>query len=73
MILESFLIGGFGMKYVCSVCAYTYDDDAEEVPFDELPDDWTCPVCTADKGFFEAKVGWLRETSGGKTIAHVEK
>jgi len=51
------------MKYVCSVCAYTYDDDAEEVPFDELPDDWTCPVCTADKGFFEAEGGGEQEAA----------
>jgi len=45
------------MKYVCSVCAYTYDEAAEGVPWDELPDDWTCPVCTADKGFFENEDG----------------
>ena len=37
------------MKYVCSVCAYVYDEAAEGVPWDELPDDWTCPVCTVDK------------------------
>jgi glutamate synthase domain-containing protein 2/rubredoxin len=45
------------MKYVCSVCNYVYDEDAEGVPFDELPDDWTCPVCTAGKEFFEAEGG----------------
>ena len=43
------------MRHVCSVCAYVYDDDVEGTPFDELPDDWTCPVCTVDKGFFEAE------------------
>ena len=41
------------MKHICSVCAYVYDEDAEGIPFDELPDDWTCPVCTVDKSFFE--------------------
>jgi glutamate synthase domain-containing protein 2/rubredoxin len=41
------------MKYVCSVCAYTYDEADEGVPWDDLPDDWVCPVCTADKSFFE--------------------
>jgi glutamate synthase domain-containing protein 2/rubredoxin len=45
------------MKYVCSVCAYIYDEAAEGVPWDDLPDDWVCPVCTADKGFFEAEGG----------------
>ena len=43
------------MRYVCSVCGYVYDEDAEGVPFDELPGDWTCPVCTADKELFEAE------------------
>ncbi len=41
------------MKHICSVCAYVYDDEIEGVPFDELPDDWVCPICTADKSFFE--------------------
>jgi glutamate synthase domain-containing protein 2/rubredoxin len=45
------------MRYICSVCAYTYDEAAEGVPWDDLPDDWICPVCTADKGFFEAVGG----------------
>lgn len=35
--------------YVCSVCHYVYDEDT---PFEELPDDWTCPVCGKDKSFF---------------------
>jgi len=43
------------MKHICSVCAYVYDDEIEGVPFDELPDDWVCPICTADKSFFEAE------------------
>lgn len=34
----------------CSVCGYIYD---EATPFEELPDDWTCPVCGAGKDLFE--------------------
>ena len=37
-------------KYVCSVCGYEYDGD---VPFAELPDDWTCPLCGVSKDEFE--------------------
>lgn len=37
-------------KYVCSVCGYIYDG---EIPFEELPDDWTCPVCSQPKSVFE--------------------
>jgi len=41
------------MKYECSVCGYIYDEDAEGTPWNQLADDWECPVCTADKSYFE--------------------
>ncbi len=53
------------MKHICSVCAYVYDDEIEGVPFDELPDDWVCPICTADKSFFEVEGG----SAGGSAQA----
>ena len=48
-------------KYVCTVCGYVYDpalgdpesDIAPGTAFDDLPDDWVCPVCGADKDQFE--------------------
>ena len=40
-------------KFVCKVCGYIYDDAAEAVKFEELPDDWTCPICGASKDDFE--------------------
>lgn len=48
-------------KYVCSVCGYTYDpakgDPDSNIPagtaFEDLPDDWSCPVCGASKDQFE--------------------
>jgi len=48
-------------KYVCQVCGYVYDPDigdpesgiAPGTPFEDLPDDWVCPVCGADKSLFE--------------------
>lgn len=39
-------------KYVCQICGYVYDDAKEKVPFDELPDDWVCPICGAKKSMF---------------------
>lgn len=36
-------------KYVCSVCGYVYDG---EIPFENLPDDYKCPVCGAPKSAF---------------------
>lgn len=37
-------------KYVCTVCRYEYDGD---VPFEELPDDWVCPICGMGKDKFK--------------------
>ena len=39
-----------GKKWVCTVCGYVYDG---ETPFEELPEDWVCPLCGVDKSFFE--------------------
>ncbi len=48
-------------KWVCTVCGYVYDPeegdpDSDIEPgtaFEELPDDWLCPECGADKDAFE--------------------
>ncbi len=47
-------------KYVCEVCGYIYDpeegDPEGDIPagtaFEDLPDEWVCPVCGADKSEF---------------------
>ncbi len=41
------------MSYRCTVCGYVYDEEKEGTPFDQLPDEWTCPVCNAPKDAFE--------------------
>lgn len=38
--------------YVCSVCGYIYDG---EVPFEELPEDYKCPICKQPKSVFKKK------------------
>ncbi|MBF0566678.1 MAG: rubredoxin [Nitrospirae bacterium] len=40
--------------YRCTVCGWVYDESKEGTPFNELPDDYTCPVCNAPKEAFEA-------------------
>jgi Rubredoxin len=40
-------------RYVCTVCGYVYDEDAEGTLFADLPDDWECPVCGEGKKEFE--------------------
>lgn len=40
-------------KYRCTVCGYIYDDEKEEVKFEDLPDTWVCPLCVVPKSLFE--------------------
>ena len=35
--------------YQCTICHYVYDG---EIPFEELPEDWVCPVCRKPKSVF---------------------
>ena len=52
--------GTKGQKYRCTVCEYVYDPEKGDpesgikpgTPFEELPDDWVCPICGADKSAF---------------------
>lgn len=37
-------------KYVCSLCGYEYSGN---VPIEELPESWVCPVCGAPKSLFK--------------------
>ena len=47
-------------KYECGICGYIYDPAVGDpeggiepgTPFEELPDDWECPVCGAPKEEF---------------------
>ena len=39
--------------YRCTICGYIYDNEKEEIPFEELPDDWVCPRCGVGKELFE--------------------
>jgi rubredoxin len=48
-------------KWKCSVCGNIYDPAvgdpdkgiAPGTPFEQLPEDWTCPVCGQPKSVFE--------------------
>tara|TARA_B100000315_G_scaffold161183_1_gene149599 strand:+ start:48 stop:734 length:687 start_codon:yes stop_codon:yes gene_type:complete len=50
-------------KYKCTVCGYIYDPELgdpdggikPQTPFEDLPDDWVCPVCGANKSEFERR------------------
>ena len=40
-------------QYICETCGYVYDEEKESVAWSDLPDDWACPVCDANKSSFE--------------------
>lgn len=42
-----------GKKYRCKICGYIYDNEKEKIPFEELPEDFKCPLCGAGKDMFE--------------------
>ena len=53
-----------GMEcYICGVCGHKYDPAKGErlqnlapgTPFEDLPADWTCPVCFAAKSEFKVE------------------
>jgi rubredoxin len=54
-----------GQKYMCTSCGFIYDPaDGDPdggivpgTPFEDIPDDWFCPVCGARKRDFEPYEG----------------
>jgi rubredoxin len=48
-------------KYICKVCSYIYDPEvgdpdsgiAPGTSFEDIPEDWTCPLCGVGKEDFE--------------------
>lgn len=52
---------GIMKTWVCTVCGWIYDEEkgdpdydlAPGVPFEELPDDFVCPLCGVGKDEFE--------------------
>ncbi len=41
-------------KFKCTMCGYIYDPkENNNIEFNDLPQEWVCPLCSADKSFFE--------------------
>lgn len=39
-------------QYRCNLCGFIYDDAKEKIKFEDLPEDWKCPLCGAPKSQF---------------------
>jgi rubredoxin len=48
-------------KYVCTVCGYIYDEEVGDpdndveagTKFEDVPEEWVCPLCGVPKSEFE--------------------
>jgi rubredoxin len=71
--------GNYMGKYVCSVCGYIYDEEKgipEEgvlpgTAWEDLPEDWVCPLCGASKEEF-SKQGESTATTEKKPISKID-
>lgn len=53
-------------KFRCTVCNWVYDEDKEDIDFDELQESFTCPVCGAPKSAFKHE-GVMKESGDIET------
>ena len=59
-------------KYVCKICGYVYDPENNNgVAFEDLPDDWTCPMCGVGKDQFE-ECNHLTASTKNQTIRTIQ-
>lgn len=54
-------------KYKCKICGFIYDDAKEDMKFEDLPDDWNCPLCHSPKSLF----GKIEEEDEEKELSDV--
>lgn len=63
-------------KYVCPICGYVYDEAAGDpdrgvapgTRWEDLPEDWVCPLCGAPKAMFAPQPGGEAPAPEAKTM-----
>lgn len=63
-ILQNLLISGGNMQYICALCGYVYKSEKGDVDngvpagtdFEDISEEWVCPLCGASKEDFETVV-----------------
>lgn len=61
MINKGDMMANTGTSYICNACGWVYDPEqgdpdggiAPGTPWEDIPDDWICPVCGVGKEDFE--------------------
>ena len=47
-------------NYICTVCHYVYEPaENNNIAFEDLPDDYVCPLCGVGKDLFETTINDL--------------
>lgn len=72
------------MKFICTLCNYILEED-QGLPaagiepgtkFEQLPEDWSCPDCAAQKEFFQScscvSLPLFEATKVAPTANHIE-
>ena len=68
-------------KYVCTICGYIYDEAAgspdqgiaADTKWEDLPETWVCPICTAPKSMFNEVKEEVKEEAEEKLIDAIKK
>ena len=42
-------------KHECSICGFVYDEEKKDIKWDDLPNNYLCPVCSAEKSLFKLR------------------
>ncbi|MCP4148136.1 MAG: glutamate synthase [bacterium] len=54
--------------YECEVCGYIFDEEKEGRKWDELPEDWCCPVCDSSGNYFKPVYMAAAPTTGSAEV-----
>lgn len=60
MSIDQALAGPQTPRWICELCGWVYDPEegdpdggiAPGTPFEDIPEDWMCPICGATKSDF---------------------
>ncbi|MDT8390649.1 MAG: rubredoxin [Lentisphaeria bacterium] len=67
-------------KYICDICGFVYDEAAGDPDngiapgtlWEDLPEDWQCPMCGATKAEFQEEDGGDRAPAVGAAVGEVD-
>ena len=70
--MHRFLQGEQMSKYICNTCGFTFDEEKEGSLWEDLPEDWMCPICGSAKSIFDKDDSPPPQASAVKKTSDVE-